>query len=527
MTTVDVRATLPASVPAAHASHKTIGDGFARELEAATRPEPRVGHDSGRDSDAQARTKATERGQAADKARRAHDQQAAAQRAHGAVTNDKVREAKGRDAGTASDSSNVHASNAYGSNADGSNADARGAAAATDDAAAADRTNSDAAGADGKIADGAPDSAASTAAAALATASTDSVGPGTSSSGEASQDPAVTSILAGATIVAASQEGSQAGATDMGASDTGAKAQAASTVSEGASSTHHAGVTSSRSVESDAAKAAGSTTPEPADSGKVPAVPVVVVGASAGGSGDQGVGQDGGTGAHARTSGKANSDAAGATVTAAFAQPTVGVEKADALVSTAAAPAITAASTAPASVTTAAPGIAPIDPGVQVTAPTPIAQASAAQPALPVPLSTQLTGQLTSLRQLPHGEHILTLTVNPETFGPVKVVAHITPNGVSLELFGASDQARAALKAALPDLRRDLAGAGLEPHLELGNGSGSSAGGRDAMGDSSSFAGNGNTPQRSARSPLAGTAPAAAPTSAPHATRRGGLDLVL
>ena len=113
--------------------------------------------------------------------------------------------------------------------------------------------------------------------------------------------------------------------------------------------------------------------------------------------------------------------------------------------------------------------VATPDAGLQVSAPAAPAPAQAAtpappsQPTFPVPLSSQLSGQLTSLRQMPQGEHVLTLTVNPETFGPVKVVAHITHDGVSLQLFGASDQARAALKAALPDLRRDLAGTGLQP----------------------------------------------------------------
>jgi flagellar hook-length control protein FliK len=136
---------------------------------------------------------------------------------------------------------------------------------------------------------------------------------------------------------------------------------------------------------------------------------------------------------------------------------------------------------------------------------------------------------LTSLRQLPHGEHILTLTVNPETFGPVKVVAHITHDGVTLQLFGASDQARAALKAALPDLRRDLAGTGLQPNLELGSGSGSGFGGREAMGDPSSSAGNGNAAPRAPRPDFGGSAAAATPAAnhTNQATRRGGLDLVL
>ena len=121
--------------------------------------------------------------------------------------------------------------------------------------------------------------------------------------------------------------------------------------------------------------------------------------------------------------------------------------------------------------------------------------------------------------------------MNPETFGPVKVVAHITHDGVTLQLFGASDQARAALKAALPDLRRDLAGAGLQPNLELGSGSGngSGSGGREALGDPSSFARNGNSPQHSPRPSFGGSASAGIPTAAAptHATRRGGLDLVL
>jgi len=172
---------------------------------------------------------------------------------------------------------------------------------------------------------------------------------------------------------------------------------------------------------------------------------------------------------------------------------------------------------------------APVAPQAPVAAPAAAAPAAAAsQPALPVPLASQLSGQLASIKALPQGEHVMTLTVNPETFGPVKVVAHITQDGVRLELFGASEQARAALKAALPDLRRDLAGAGLDPKLDLGSGSGSS--GREAPSDPSAFTGNGDRSQRSSRQ-FAGdaaartTAPVITPTT--NATRRGGLDLVL
>jgi len=522
MTTVDVLAALPAPATTTTAGRKQHCDGFARELEVAAR-------EDARGDDRTARTKASDQSRAAEQGRRAHDLNATTRRAHGAGTDARAVEAENpgsaADAGAASNSDVATAlATNDGATADGTTTDTAGA-----DGTVADGTDADGTDADGTDADGAAAGAAIGVAAALAAATTDSVGLGTSSSGETSQDPAVTSILASATTVAAGQVGAQADASEMGVGEKGADAQATSTglsasnVPEGATSPPHAGVTSPRSVETDAAKAAGSTTREPADSGKVPAGPVAVGGASAGDSGEQGVAQGELSGGRARTAGKATSDVAGATVAAPSAQATTGMEKPDAAV-----PAATpVAPTAPAAAPNATLGVAPIDAGLQVTAPTPVPQASASQPALPVPLSTQLTGQLTSLRQLPQGEHILTLTVNPETFGPVKVVAHITQHGVSLELFGASDQARAALKAALPDLRRDLAGAGLEPHLELGSGSGSGAGGRDAMGDSSSFAGNGNTPQRPAHSPLAGSAPAAASTSAPNATRRGGLDLVL
>ncbi|HEY3339965.1 MAG TPA: hypothetical protein VGK18_15810, partial [Propionicimonas sp.] len=60
--------------------------------------------------------------------------------------------------------------------------------------------------------------------------------------------------------------------------------------------------------------------------------------------------------------------------------------------------------------------------------------------------------------------------------GPVRVVAHIGAGGVRIELLGATDQAREALRAALPDLRRDLVAAGLPAELDLGSGTGSGRG---------------------------------------------------
>lgn len=159
----------------------------------------------------------------------------------------------------------------------------------------------------------------------------------------------------------------------------------------------------------------------------------------------------------------------------------------------------------------------------------PVAAAQASSPAqAPAPLATQLTGQLTHLRQLPQGDHVMTLTVNPETFGPVRVVAHISHEGVHLELFGASDQARAALRAALPDLRRDLAGLGLEPRLDLGSQSQSGQQGQQsALGDPNGFG-----PRSGRGGTSTGTAAHAVPASStsPHLTRSthtGAIDVDL
>jgi flagellar hook-length control protein FliK len=63
---------------------------------------------------------------------------------------------------------------------------------------------------------------------------------------------------------------------------------------------------------------------------------------------------------------------------------------------------------------------------------------------------------------------VLNIAVDPEHFGPVRVIAHITPDAVRIELLGATDQSREALRTSLADLRRDLAGSGLHAELSLG-----------------------------------------------------------
>jgi flagellar hook-length control protein FliK len=72
-----------------------------------------------------------------------------------------------------------------------------------------------------------------------------------------------------------------------------------------------------------------------------------------------------------------------------------------------------------------------------------------------------------SLASGPPGEHVVTIRVAPENLGPVTVRAHIGSDGVRIELFAPTDVGRAAVQAVLSDLRRDLAGTGLEASLDL------------------------------------------------------------
>lgn len=61
----------------------------------------------------------------------------------------------------------------------------------------------------------------------------------------------------------------------------------------------------------------------------------------------------------------------------------------------------------------------------------------------------------------------MTVHVTPDALGPVTVRAHVGADGVRVELFAPTDTGRDALRAILPDLRRDLSGAGLTGSLDL------------------------------------------------------------
>lgn len=194
------------------------------------------------------------------------------------------------------------------------------------------------------------------------------------------------------------------------------------------------------------------------------------------------------------------------------------------------APAGAAPATAPESGTAAGPSVQATPAATPAAAPAAVPQATSPVAGAPTPaaapeppplapqLAEQLGARMPALRAAGEGQHVLTLRVDPEHLGPVRVVAHISHEGVRIELLGATEAARQALRAALPDLRRDLVGAGLTGDLDLGAGNGSDT----PEGDRAPSSGRGHSGKP--------TEHAAVPT-APHATVppahvRHGLDLL-
>lgn len=117
--------------------------------------------------------------------------------------------------------------------------------------------------------------------------------------------------------------------------------------------------------------------------------------------------------------------------------------------------------TSPAAATTVtAPAPPQPAPAPATPAPAPVAV-----PQQALPLAPQLTGPLYQLAQAGEGQHVMTVSVNPDNIGPVTVRAHITTSGVQIELYAPTDPGRDALRAIVTDLRRDLAG--LIPHSTL------------------------------------------------------------
>lgn len=64
----------------------------------------------------------------------------------------------------------------------------------------------------------------------------------------------------------------------------------------------------------------------------------------------------------------------------------------------------------------------------------------------------------------------MVIKVTPDNLGPVTVQAHITGSDVRIELFAPNDAGRDALRGILQDLKRDIAGSGLQAQLNLSSG---------------------------------------------------------
>lgn len=100
--------------------------------------------------------------------------------------------------------------------------------------------------------------------------------------------------------------------------------------------------------------------------------------------------------------------------------------------------------------------------------------------ATPRAVAAQVSPAVVSIAQRPAGTHQLTMTVNPESLGPVTVRAHISQRGeVQVELLGATDAGRDALRTIAADLRRDLAAVMPNATLSLSSAAGADAGWQD------------------------------------------------
>lgn len=78
-----------------------------------------------------------------------------------------------------------------------------------------------------------------------------------------------------------------------------------------------------------------------------------------------------------------------------------------------------------------------------------------------VPVATQVVRQVAVLRGAPDGAYTMTVQMTPDELGPVQVKVTFEGGSVDMTLRTAHEHGRSALIQALPDLRRDLEGAGL------------------------------------------------------------------
>jgi len=87
--------------------------------------------------------------------------------------------------------------------------------------------------------------------------------------------------------------------------------------------------------------------------------------------------------------------------------------------------------------------------------------AEAARTAAPAPaLHRQLFAPIATLAATPQGERTLSVKVSPDSLGPITVTAQLGGEGLRVDLTASTDAGRDALRAMLPELRRELAATG-------------------------------------------------------------------
>lgn len=92
-------------------------------------------------------------------------------------------------------------------------------------------------------------------------------------------------------------------------------------------------------------------------------------------------------------------------------------------------------------------------------APTAAANAPRPNPVYPA-LHRQLIGPITTLVTEANGEKTISINVAPENLGPVTVKAHLGTEGLRLDVSAPTEAGREALRAMLPELRKELAATG-------------------------------------------------------------------
>jgi flagellar hook-length control protein FliK len=141
-----------------------------------------------------------------------------------------------------------------------------------------------------------------------------------------------------------------------------------------------------------------------------------------------------------------------------------------ALAAAPAGPALPLARTKPTPATDGATPLSPVAPPVvaaRLDAVAPAAPTAAPTPAQNTPFAGQLARPIFTLAAAGPGSHTMTISVTPDTLGPVTVRAHVSPEGIRVELFAPTDVGRDAIRAILPDLRKDLASSGVGANLDL------------------------------------------------------------